>query len=93
MSTDPLAPPPEPDPVLGQVIRRLREEHELDRAELAARSEVSEDTIEGLEAGEVDVPWGEMQRIAGALGLSMEEVANKVVALEEAGGDPPRRGR
>lgn len=81
-------PPPEPDPVLGQVIRRLREERELDRAELADRSELTEATIEHLEKGEVDLPWGEMRRIAGALGLSMEEIASEVVALEEAG--PPQ---
>lgn len=79
------APPPEPDPILGQVIRRLREERELGQAELADRSEVTEDTVERLERGEVDVPWGEMRRIAGALGVSMEEIASQVVELEKTG--------
>jgi transcriptional regulator with XRE-family HTH domain len=83
------APAPEPDPVLGQVIRRLREERELDQAELADRSEVTEDMIERLEQGEVDVPWGEMRRIASALGLSMEEIASKVVELEGTGSSQP----
>lgn len=82
------APPPEPDPILGQVIRRLREERELDRAELADRSEVAGDTIERLEEGEIDVPWLEMRRIAGVLGVSMEEIASEVVGLEKTG--PPR---
>lgn len=77
------APPPEPDPTLGQIVRRLREERELGQAELARRSEVAEDTIDRLEKGEVDVPWGEMRRIASALGLSMEEIASEVVELEE----------
>jgi transcriptional regulator with XRE-family HTH domain len=67
------------------VIRRLREERELDQAELADRSELATDTIERLEQGEVDVPWGEMRGIARALGLSMEEIASEVVELEEAG--------
>lgn len=82
------APVPEPDPVLGQVIRRLREERELDQAELAQRSEVAEETIERLERGEIDLPWGDMRRIARVLGLSMEEIASEVVELEKTG--PPR---
>ena len=78
-------PPPssEPDPVLGLVIGRLREEHGLDQATLAERSTVSVETLVQIEKGLTDPAWETVERIARALGISIREIASEVVQQEE----------
>lgn len=88
-----LAPPDEPDPVLGRVIRRLREEKELSQAELADRSKVTPNTLSRIERGMIDPRWGTLRKLARGLGISLERMGSEVVEeeLSGEGADKPRR--
>ena len=80
MNVDPpIAPPDEPDPELGRVIRRLRETQGLSQADLAKRAQVDLDTLSQVEAGAVDPPWATVQAIARGLGVSVKGIADAVV--------------
>ena len=76
----PTAPPDRPDPALGRVIRRLREERGLGRTQLAARSGLEEDALARIEAGTLDPSWPSVEALAGALGVSVRSLAAAVVA-------------
>jgi transcriptional regulator with XRE-family HTH domain len=73
-----LAPPDEPDPALGRVIRRLRKEQKLSQAELARRSEVAVGTISRIERGLIDPQWATVEKLAGGLGVSMKRIGTEV---------------
>jgi len=93
LNVDPsIAPPDEPDPVLGRVIRRLREGQNLTVAELAKRSQVDLATLEQVEAGTVDPPWATVTSIARGLGLSAQSLAD-AVAKQRGGSGGDREGR
>lgn len=84
---NPAQPPPlpeDPDPALGRVIQGLREQLGMSRPELAERSGVDPVKLARIEAGAVDPPWPTVQALAGALGVSVAEIATAVVAEEEA---------
>lgn len=83
MSNPPAAAPPDrPDPALGRVIRRLREERGVDRAQLAQRSGLEEEGLARIEAGTLDPPWPAVEALAAGLGVSVQSIAAAVVAEE-----------
>ncbi|MDX6622331.1 MAG: Helix-turn-helix domain [Solirubrobacterales bacterium] len=89
MNVDPsIAPPDEPDPELGRVIRRLRETQGLSQADLAKRSQVDLTILSQVEDGAVDPPWATVQAIARGLGVSVKGIADAVV---ERQGKPSER--
>jgi XRE family transcriptional regulator, regulator of sulfur utilization len=73
-----FAPPDEPDPALGRVVRQLREARRVSRAALAVRSGLDEATLAEIEAGTVDPPWTAVEAIAGALEVSLRSIAGAV---------------
>lgn len=79
MNLDPsIAPPDEPDPVLGSVIRRLREGQGLSLADLANRAQEDPATLSGIEDGAIDPPWPTVEAIARGLGVSVQGIAEAV---------------
>lgn len=88
MNVDPsIAPPDEPDPVLGRVVRRLRESQVLSQADLAARSHVDLGTLSQIEDGAVDPPWATVKAIARGLGVSMQSIADAVAEQRDEPSD------
>lgn len=88
MIADPsIAPPDEPDPELGRVLRRLRKERGLSLTELADRAEVDPETLAQVERGAVDPPWTTVQAIARGLGCSARDIADAVAEQRDEAGD------
>jgi transcriptional regulator with XRE-family HTH domain len=88
LNVDPsIAPPDEPDPVLGRVIRRLREDRGLSQTDLADRSQVDLGTLSQVEDGAVDPPWATVKALARGLGVSVERIADSVVEQRGEQGD------
>lgn len=73
-----FAPPDEPDPALGRVIRGLREEQKLSQDELAERSGVPVATISRVESGLIDPQWATVEKLASGLGVSMKRIGTEV---------------
>jgi transcriptional regulator with XRE-family HTH domain len=73
-----LAPPDEPDPALGRVIRGLRKEQKLSQAELAERSGVAAATVSRIESGQIDPQWATVEKLASGLGVSMKRIGTEV---------------
>lgn len=74
-------------PALGHAVRTLRQKTGLSQGDLAARAGLDTRLIARLEAGEVDPTWGSMRRIAGGLGVPLEELAELAETLEGGDGD------
>jgi len=75
-----IAPPDEPDPGLGRVIRRLREQRGLSQAELADRARIEPAALAQIEAGTADPPWATVAALADGLGVSVESIAGAVTS-------------
>lgn len=69
-------------PALGQAVRTLRQKTGLSQDDLAGRAGLDAVSIARLEAGQVDPTWGSMRRIAGGLGVPLEELAELAETLE-----------
>jgi len=85
-----MAPRREPQPALGQAIRRLRKERRLSQEELGHRAEIHPTWISHIESGRTNPAWGTVRRIAGVLEVRLSEVVllAESVADEEDGGHP-----
>jgi len=77
---------PEPQSGLGRAVRSLREEAGIDQAVLAARAELSPSLIAEIESGRSDPTWGDVRRVAQALGVSLEALSELAEELEAEGG-------
>jgi transcriptional regulator with XRE-family HTH domain len=75
--------PEKPQKGLGQAVRRLRKEAELSQRALAERMGRSPSWISRIERGDCDPSWGDMRRLARALDVSLERLAE--VAEEHEG--------
>lgn len=64
-----------PQPGLGNAIRRLREKAGLTQETVAAKAEVSVQTLSHIEAGNANPTWATARDIAAALGVSITELA------------------
>jgi transcriptional regulator with XRE-family HTH domain len=71
----------EPQEALGQAIRELRGERSLTQRQLADAADVNETWISHIEAGRTNPAWGTVVRIAGALGVSVSELAVRAEQL------------
>lgn len=67
-----------PDPALGLVLRRLREERELTQEEVSHASNLTLGAYGRIERGEVAPSWTTVKAIAGALGVSMGDLGAAV---------------
>jgi transcriptional regulator with XRE-family HTH domain len=67
-----------PDAALGAAIADFRGRAKLGPAELGGRADLDESQVAAIEAGDLEPTWGELRRIASALGIGLPEL------LEEA---------
>ncbi len=78
-----MAPRSEPQPALGQAIRRLRKERRLSQEELGHQAEIHPTWISHIESGRTNPAWGTVRRIAAVFEVRLSEV----VLLAERIGD------
>lgn len=76
-------------PALGKAVRALRQKTGLSQDALAARAELDSASIARVEAGQVDPTWGSMRRIAGGLGVPLEELAELAEDFERGSRGEP----
>lgn len=74
--------PQEPQSGLGRAVQHLREKAEIDQATLAERAGLTPSLIADLESGQADPVWGDMRKVATALGVSLEALAELAEELE-----------
>jgi transcriptional regulator with XRE-family HTH domain len=67
-------PPAEPQIGLAKAIRLLRRQAQLSQATLAEKADLHASYLARIESGSEDPTWGDMRRVAEALGVSMEEL-------------------
>ncbi|HEU4461010.1 MAG TPA: helix-turn-helix transcriptional regulator [Solirubrobacterales bacterium] len=72
----------EPQSGLGKAVRSLREKAAIDQAALAKRAELPPSLIADLESGRSDPVWGDMRKVAAALGVSLEALAELAEEFE-----------
>jgi transcriptional regulator with XRE-family HTH domain len=65
----------EPQEALGRAIRQLRDERGLKQKELAQAADMNVTAISHIERGRANPAWGTVRRIAGALGVTVSEIA------------------
>jgi transcriptional regulator with XRE-family HTH domain len=73
-------PPPETDPRLAAVLRRLRTERELSQERLAVAAGITAGTINSIERGSRGPTWVTVCKLAEALGVSLNELGRQVEA-------------
>lgn len=73
----------DPQPTLGYAIRELRTESSLSQEQLAELSELDPAELSRIESGRADPAWGDVRRIAQALGVSLGALAELAEKLEE----------
>ncbi len=66
---------PEHQSGLGKAVRSLREKAGIDQATLAARAGLPTSLITELESGRSDPTWGDMRKVAEALGVTLEALS------------------
>jgi transcriptional regulator with XRE-family HTH domain len=77
-----MSPLEEASPALAAVIRRLREENGLTQEDLAYEAGVTTGTLSKIERGLTNPAWTTVERIAGALGVSLGEFGAAVDRAE-----------
>lgn len=73
----------EPQSGLGRAVRTLRQEAGVDQATLAERAELPTSLITELESGLSDPTWGDMRKVAEALGVSLEALSELAEEFED----------
>lgn len=74
----------EPQSGLGRAVQTKRQEAGIDEETLAQRSGLSASLIAEIESGRSDPTWGDMRKLAAALGVSLERLSE---LAEEYEGD------
>lgn len=69
-----MAPRKEPQPALGQAIRRLRGERDLSQEELGHLAEIHPTWISHIESGRTNPAWGTVRRIAAVFEVPLSEI-------------------
>ena len=77
----------------GEAIRRLRLEHGLEIAAVAAKTGLDTERIEDLEAGVAAAWFQEALLLARAYGMPIEVFAREVAGSDDAEGSPTAEGR
>lgn len=75
--------PDEPQPALGQAIRRLREKRGATQEALAYEAGITTGTLSLIERGQSNPAWGTVKAITRALDTSMGELARLADTLED----------
>ena len=76
-------PPYDPQKGLGEAVRQLRREAGMSQTDLAERVGMSASWISRIESGQYDPSWGNMRRVAGGLGISLETLSEIAEDFEE----------
>jgi transcriptional regulator with XRE-family HTH domain len=72
----PGGPPSSEDQLgLAKAVRELRRKAELSQAALAERADLPEATVALIESARLDPRWGDIRRIAQALGVTLEALS------------------
>jgi transcriptional regulator with XRE-family HTH domain len=71
---------PAPDPVLGPVLKGLREAQGLTQEQLAYSAQITTGTLSKIETGEASPAWATVSQIARALSVPLTELAAAVEA-------------
>jgi transcriptional regulator with XRE-family HTH domain len=74
---------PQPQPALGEAIRKLRHEQGASLASLAPKAGITLGTLSLIERGEANPTWGTVKGIAGALGVSVSDLAKLAEKFEK----------
>jgi transcriptional regulator with XRE-family HTH domain len=72
----------EPQPALGAAVKQLRERRGATQEGLAYEAGITTGTLSQLERGISNPSWGTLKAIAGALKVSMVELAKLASKLE-----------
>jgi DNA-binding XRE family transcriptional regulator len=72
--------PPAPDPALAAVLKRLRDERGTTQETLAFHAGITVGTLSKIELAQASPAWATIRSIAGALGVSLAELAEAVEA-------------
>lgn len=71
------------DPVLGGVLRGLREERGISQEALAVHAGLTGGTLTRLELGQSDPSWSTIRAVAKALDVRLREIVTAVEAQQE----------
>lgn len=74
--------PDQPQPALGDAVRRLREKRGLTQEQLAQDAGVTTGTVSLVERGRSNPAWGTVKALAGGLDVSVAELAKFSEALD-----------
>lgn len=66
----------QPQPALGEAIRKLRAKRGLTQEEVAHGASITTGTLSLIERGQANPTWGTVTGIAAALGVSMGELGS-----------------
>ncbi len=69
------SPPPEGQRGLAKAVNELRKKAALSQSDLAARADLPPFTVARIESGTCDPTWGDIRRVAEALGVSLEALS------------------
>jgi transcriptional regulator with XRE-family HTH domain len=68
----------EPQPALGRVARRRRDELDLTQDEIATRADIAKMHLSKIENGSGNPSFGTLRRLASALELSAADLVKRV---------------
>lgn len=74
---------PEPQSGLGKAVLSLRRKAGVDQQALGERAGVPASLIADVESGLVDPTWGDMRKVAAALGISLERLSEVAEEYED----------
>lgn len=74
--------PQEPQSGLGRAVQTLRGKAGIDQATLAEQADLPTSLIAALESGLSDPTWGDMRKVAEALGVSLEALSELAEEFE-----------
>lgn len=74
--------PQEAQSGLGRAVQVARQKAGIDQETLAERAELPTSLIAELESGRSDPTWGDMRKVAAALGVSLEELSELAEEFE-----------
>lgn len=81
----PIGGPDQPQPALGEAVRKLREKRGVTQERLAQDADLTTGTISLIERGRSNPAWGTVKAIAKALNISLGELAQTADKAESVG--------
>lgn len=74
--------PDQPQPALGEAVRRLREKRGITQERLAQDAGVTTGTVSLVERGRSNPAWGTVKALANGLEVSVAELSRLAASLE-----------